>query len=80
MFDGPQSTGTKLIWLVNWMWRDPSVIPGGQQVQEERAYGIRNKNYKILRFSIEFQGTLVQISSPKLRFCKKFKVQVKRTS
>ena len=32
MFDGPQSAGTKLIWLVNWMWRDSSVIPGGQQV------------------------------------------------
>ena len=31
MFDGPQSAGTKLIWLVNWMWRDSSVIPGGQQ-------------------------------------------------
>ena len=31
MFDGPQSAGTKLIWLVSWMWRDFSVIPGGQQ-------------------------------------------------
>ena len=31
MFDRPQSAGTKLIWLVNWMWRDSSVIPGGQQ-------------------------------------------------
>ena len=26
-----ESAGTKLIWLVNWMWRDSSVIPGGQQ-------------------------------------------------
>ena len=25
--------GNELTWLVNWMWRDSSVIPGGQQEQ-----------------------------------------------
>ena len=29
--------GNEIDWLVNWMWRDSSVIPGGQQVKEEGA-------------------------------------------
>ena len=31
MFNGPKSAGTKLIWLVNWMWLDSLVILGDQQ-------------------------------------------------
>ena len=45
MFDGPQSAGTKLIWLVNWMWRDSSVIPGGQQVRSQRQETITVFDY-----------------------------------
>ena len=33
-----------LIWLVNWMWRDSSVIPGGQQEMPKTAFSWRFSN------------------------------------
>ena len=62
MFDGPQSAGTKLIWLVNWMWRDSSVILGGQQVVfwfHERISGKISawwKGFKLLEVSLELRS------------------------